>query len=234
LEGVAGKVVIPRHVAIMMDGNRRWAQARGLPAMEGHRQGAERLREVVEEAAAAGVQVLTVYAFSTENWNRSRAEVAGLFLLMEQMLEWKEAEMVEKGVRFHTIGDPTPLSKRLRSKIEQVQKATQGGDRIDLVVAINYGARDEMRRAVGRLMEQGIRPENLTEQQLNGALDTAPWGDPDLLIRTSGEQRLSNFLLWQLAYSEVYFTQTHWPEFTGERLREALADFQQRRRRYGT
>jgi undecaprenyl diphosphate synthase len=224
---------VPRHVAIVMDGNRRWAKERGLSILDGHRQGSDRLREVVEAAADQGVQVLTVWAFSTENWKRSKAEVAGLLLLMEQVLEWKCEEMVKLGVRFHTIGDLARLPERLRAKIDEVQQATAHGNRIDLVVGINYGGRDEIRRAVKRAIEQGMDLSTITEEQLSSCMDTAKWGDPDLVIRTGGELRVSNFLLWQCCYSEMFFTPRYWPDFSGHHLGEAIAHYQQRQRRYG-
>jgi undecaprenyl diphosphate synthase len=217
-----------------MDGNRRWAKQQGKSALEGHRQGSERLREVVEEAANLGIEVVTVWAFSTENWKRSKTEVAGLFLMMEQVLEWKCEEMVREGVRFHTIGDMAPLPARLQAKIAHVQQATQDGNRIDMVVAINYGGRDEIRRAMVRLAQQGINFEAVTEDQLSGCLDTAAWGDPDLLIRTGGDLRMSNFLLWQCSYSEMFFTPTYWPDFTAAHFGEAIVHYQQRQRRYGS
>ena len=225
---------VPRHVAIIMDGNRRWAKQQGLTVLEGHRRGSDRLREVVEQAAELGIEVVTVWAFSTENWKRTKAEIAGLFLLMEQVLEWKCEEMVREGVRFHSIGDAARLPKRLQAKIAEVTEATKQGDRIDLVVALNYGGRDEIRRAVMRLARDGVNLTEVTEDQLSSALDTAAWGDPDFLIRTGGDVRLSNFLLWECSYSEMFFTPTLWPDFGAEQFGEAIIQFQQRQRRYGS
>lgn len=228
---------IPKHIAIIMDGNRRWAKGQGLPAMVGHWHGAEALSKLVENASSLGVKVLTVYAFSTENWNRSQEEVDSLLKLFRMYLVGNKDRMIREGVRLGTIGDTRRFPAQVKETIDDVKKATSGGDKIDLVLAINYGARDDIRRAFISMVEDcergRIHKEDITEALISRYLDTAPWGDPDLLIRTSGESRLSNFLLWQISYAEVYITDVLWPDFDDQELIRAVAAFQKRVRRVG-
>lgn len=228
---------VPYHVAIVMDGNRRWAQQRSmLPAM-GHFEGAAVLTEIVRAAATLGVKVLTVYAFSTENWNRSEEEVAALISLFEAYLVQQREPMIRDRVRLATIGDVTRFPSHVQAVLAETQCATQQGDRIELVLALNYGGRDELRRAMWRMVQrdrqQPFSEQQLTEELLASYLDTARWPDPELCIRTSGEQRMSNFLLWQMAYTELYVTDVLWPDFTPHLLYEALLFYQTRRRRKG-
>lgn len=226
--------VVPRHVAIIPDGNRRWAQAQPtFNLMKGHWAGASIVTPIVEAAADLGIKVITIYSFSTENWNRPPLEVETLMTIFETYLRENRQRMVEKGVRFGTIGDLTPFPQRVKDEIEITRNATAEGGRIDLVLAMNYGARDEMRRAIRRMVEAKLSSEEITEETISSHLDTSRYGDPDLLIRTSGEQRISNFLLWQLAYTEVYVTDLLWPDFTPRDLLEAVLDFQKRKRRLG-
>jgi len=228
---------IPRHIAIIMDGNRRWARKRGMPAFFGHRAGASNLHRIVQAAANAGIKVVTVYSFSTENWNRSAAEVYGLFHIFKIYLRQKREEMIAQGVRLQAIGDLSRLPKDVLLEVEEARKATSHCCRIELVLALNYGGRDDIRRAAISLLEDftkgKIAKEAVSEEMFASYLDTASWGDPDLFIRTSGEWRISNFLLWQLSYSEVYITDVLWPDFDERQLLLALEDYQQRERRLG-
>ncbi len=228
---------IPRHVAIIMDGNRRWAKNKGLPPIVGHWHGAEALSKIVEVASTLGIKVLTVYTFSTENWHRASEEVDSLMHLFQMYLVGQKDRMIEEGVRLSTIGDVRRLPGAVKQTLDLVKKETAGGDRIDLVLAMNYGARDDIRRATIGIVEDcligRIQKEDITEALISRYLDTAPWGDPELLIRTSGENRLSNFLLWEISYTEVYITDTLWPEFNAQELQRAIAAFQKRERRVG-
>lgn len=228
---------IPKHIAIVMDGNRRWAKQRGLPPMIGHWEGAEALTDVVRAASELGVKTLTVYAFSTENWGRSESEIDALMNIIEMYLIRKRNQMVQDGVRLDTIGDLSRLPERVKTAFYQTKQATEHCEKIDLVLALNYGARDEIRRAVVKILEshdkKKLSPEELTEDLIASYLDTSPWGDPDLLIRTSGELRVSNFLLWQISYAELYVTDVLWPDFNARQLIEAILSFQGRRRRLG-
>lgn len=228
---------IPKHIAIIMDGNRRWAKNRGMLPVVGHWHGAEALSKIVEDASSLGVKTLTVYAFSTENWNRSSEEVDSLMNLFKMYLTGQKERMVQEGVRLGTIGDLSRLSKNVRETLDEVREATSQGNKIDLVIAVNYGARDDIRRAtktiVQKCMEGKIQQEEITEKLIKQYLDTAPWGDPDLLIRTSGESRISNFLLWEISYAEVYITDVLWPDFNQHELLKAIAAFQKRERRIG-
>lgn len=232
---------LPRHVAIIMDGNRRWMKKQFLGKLlnhlGGHWAGAEALTKIVEAASDLGLKTLTVFGFSTENWGRSSEEVAALLHILESYLETNRQKMVDQGVRFHVIGDLTPFSQKLKKTIEKTRIATAHGTGINFVVALNYGGRDEIRRATQKILEDAvlnkITAQSLTEETISQYLDTAPFGDPDLLIRTSGERRISNFLLWQMAYTEVYMTETLWPDFTPRDLLKAVLDFQKRQRRKG-
>ncbi len=228
---------IPKHVAIIMDGNRRWAKNQGLSPMVGHWKGAEALCSVVESAASLGVKVLTVYAFSTENWGRHPAEVDSLMTLFEMYLRSQKDHMVVSGVKLDVIGDINKLPLPVKETIKDVKNATKNGQRIELVLALNYGSRDDIKRAVVSIVddvEKGLfKKEDITEKLIASYLDTAKWDDPDLLIRTSGERRLSNFLLWQISYAEVHYTDVLWPDFDERALINAIYEFQKRDRRIG-
>lgn len=229
---------IPRHVAIIPDGNRRWAEKQSdFNLMNGHWVGASVVNKIVEAAFDIGIEVLTLYSFSTENWNRTDLEIETILNVIEMFLKENRQLMVEKGVRFETIGDLNPLPESIKDEIYKAKEATRENNSIGLVLALNYGARDEMRRAMLSMiadMEKGlIVKEEIKEETIRGYLDTACYRDPELLIRTSGEKRFSNFLLWQSAYTEIYVTDVLWPDFTPRHLLNAVLDFQRRRRRLG-
>ncbi len=228
---------IPKHIAIIMDGNRRWAKENLLPYNMGHWKGAETLSKIVRSAAELGVKVLTVYAFSTENWARSNEEVDSLMELFEHYLTHQKETMIKEGVKLDAIGDLTRFSCKTRKVLEETIEATKEGSTIELVLALNYGGRDDIRRAFASLMddvERGqIGKDEITEETISSYLDTAKWPDPNLLIRTSGEQRISNFLIWQISYAEMYVTKVHWPEFDEEELMKAIMEYQRRERRLG-
>jgi undecaprenyl diphosphate synthase len=228
---------IPRHVAVIMDGNGRWAQQRGLPRIKGHEQGAKSVGECVEGCNEAGVEFLTLYAFSSENWKRPRKEVEGLMFLLDRFLTEKTAEMVEKGVRLHAIGHLDDLPESCQKRLQRTIDATARNDKLRVTLALSYSGRLELVDAVreivaevqaGRLDADAISPETISRH-----LYTRDMPDPDLLIRTSGELRLSNFLLWQLSYTEIHVTPKFWPDFRKTDLLEALADYSTRHRRYG-
>ena len=218
-----------QHVAVIMDGNGRWAQKRHLPRLMGHRAGAEALDRVMHACKAAGIKYLTVYAFSTENWKRSEEEVGGLMKLLSTYIHTKEKELVANGVRFRVVGRRTDLSEKLRGEIAALEEKTAAGD-FTLIVALSYGGRDEIVRAAAKWAAAGGEP---TEAAFAEFLDTAGIPDPDLIIRTSGEQRTSNFLLWQSAYAEYYFTDTLWPDFDQAEFDKALESYAKRERRMG-
>jgi undecaprenyl diphosphate synthase len=228
---------LPVHVAIIMDGNRRWARARGMPPIYGHRQGAEAVRRAVEGCGRLGVRYLTLYAFSSENWARPRAEVSELMNLLRFYLRREIAELDRNGVRVRVIGERGRLDPDIREMIAMAEQRTRGNTKLDLIVALNYGGRQELVRMARRLaaeVEAGtLDPDEIDEATIAAHLDTCDVPDPDLLIRTSGEQRISNFLLWQLAYTELVFLPVAWPEFGEEHLREAVSEFARRERRYG-
>ena len=221
----------PQHIAIIMDGNGRWANARGLPRVAGHHQGAEVADHMVTAARDRGIAFLTLYAFSDENWQRPDAEVAQLMELLTEYLASKQDKMIAQGVRLRTIGDTARLPNAVQKNLVRTMEATARGTTLTLTLALSYGARAEICRAVARLHDAGIA--HPTPEQLSQHLDTADYPDPDLLIRTSGEYRISNFLLWQLAYTELYFSPVLWPDFTAVHLDEALEIFGQRERRFG-
>lgn len=229
----------PRHTAIIMDGNGRWAKQRGKTRIQGHKQGAEQIRKVLAAARELGVEYLTLYAFSSENWNRPKTEVSALMRLLEASLKSGERDFVENKIRFETIGDISALPDYCRKAIEKVKNSTKDFSEQTLVLALNYGSRDEIARAVKSLVRDAadgkISPENVSWDEISKRLDTAAGGipDPDLIIRTSGEQRLSNYLMLQGAYAELYFTDVNWPDFGGEELRKAVAEYAKRERRYG-
>ena len=224
---------IPKHVAIIMDGNRRWAKKKNKPSSYGHQQGAQVVNEVVEAAAEMGIETLTLFAFSTENWNRSRLEVATIHNILELSLKKMCRQMVANGVRFDTIGDISQFRPSLQKAIQEVKEATQENDRINLVLALNYGGRDEIRRAAIKACEKLQSPAQLTEKMISQELDTARFGDPEMIIRPSGENRLSNFLLWQAQYAEIISLPILWPDFSRDYLRESVKEYQQRQRRLG-
>lgn len=229
---------IPSHIAIIMDGNRRFAKKHHIPSMIGHWKGMDTLTKIVKAAIALNVKVLTVYAFSTESWNRPKLEVEFLMHLLETFLVQKRNFMLREGVRLETIGDVNQLSDGIKEVLTETKSITSVGTKLDLVVAINYGARDDIRRAMCAIAEdcaaEKISKEEISEAMISKYLDTANWADPDLLIRTSGEMRLSNFLLWQLSYAEVYVTNVLWPEFSEKDFLQAVLEYQQRQRRFGT
>ena len=224
-----------RHLAIIMDGNGRWAKARGLPRIAGHRAGADALDRTMRLAKEAGIEYLTVYAFSTENWKRSKTEVSALMRLLSSFVKSKRKTLVEEGIRFRTIGRKSDLSGKLRREIESLEEATAGG-KFTLAVALSYGGRDEIVRAAAKMAEDmKSRPEGFVpdEAYFAGFLDAPDIPDPDLAIRTSGEIRTSNFLPWQTAYTEWYFSPVLWPDFGKEEFEKALASFAGRERRMG-
>lgn len=237
LRAAAGLAEPPAHVAIIMDGNRRWAQARGLPAALGHKAGAEAARRTIEAAADQGITWLTLFAFSSENWRRPLEEVSALTGLLRLYLRSEVASLVKEGVRLRVIGDYERFGPEMIRSIRAAEQATAGGTRLNLNVALSYGARDEIlaaTRAAARAVAEGrLAPEAIDEACFSGFLQTAGIPDPDLIIRTSGEQRLSNFLLWQAAYAEFVFQEVLWPDYGAEHLAEAVAAFIRRERRYG-
>ena len=228
---------VPRHVAIIMDGNGRWARGRLMPRPLGHRAGMKAVREVVEGAIESGVEVLTLFAFSEENWNRPATEISALMNLLEEYIAREVRELSDQGVRVNVLGDLTRLGPKQRAAVERIMADTRGGTKLSLNLCISYSSRAELARAARLLAEEVLkgnkRLEDLDEGALASKLYTAPWPDPDLLIRTSGEQRLSNFLLWQLAYTEIYITPVLWPDFDRQCLYEAILDYQRRERRFG-
>ena len=228
---------IPNHVAIILDGNGRWAKAKGMPRNYGHTAGAKNVETVCQAAHDLGVKYVTMYAFSTENWNRPEGEVEALMKLLESYLKNCIKTADKNNMRVRVIGDTTRLSERFQERIRELEAASAKNDGLNLQIAINYGSRDEMTRAMRRMSEDVAagkrKPEEITESVFEEYLDTAGIPDPDLLIRTSGELRLSNFLLWQLAYSEFYFTDVPWPDFHKEELERAIEAYNKRDRRFG-
>lgn len=224
---------IPRHVAIIMDGNGRWALARGLPRLAGHKAGTENLRRVIRASVEFGIKYLTIYAFSTENWGRPPEEVKGLLNILEDVIDRELAELHKEGVQLRHIGRLERLSPKLQEKVLDAIEMTKGNDRLILSVAFNYGGRDEIVQAIQHMMRDGVDPDAVTDELVGQYLYTAGVPDPDLIIRTSGELRVSNFLIWQAAYAELYSTPAYWPDFDKEEYRRALETFAQRDRRYG-
>ena len=225
--------MMPTHVAIIMDGNGRWAQSRGLERQDGHKSGAHRVRAITEACIDHGIEVLTVYAFSTENWDRPAGEVGFLLELIPERLQAERSTIFEHQVRVRVLGDIAPLPFADRIAIENIVRQTRNHDTLDLNIAFNYGGRAEIVRALRQLIEDGIAADDITEELVSTALYTAGQPDPDLLIRTGGECRSSNFLVWQSIYSEFYFTETLWPDFTRDEFEEALQDFGKRQRTFG-
>ncbi len=224
---------IPQHIAIIMDGNGRWAQARGLPRLAGHRAGTENLRRIIEACVEFGVKYLTIYAFSTENWGRPEDEVSGLMGIFDEVFERELAELHKQGARLQHIGRLDEVRPSLREKVRKGIEITKKNDRLVLNVAFNYGGRDEIVQAIRSIMNEGIQSEDVDEDVVSRHLYTAGIPDPDLVIRTSGEQRISNFLIWQAAYAEWVFPQTFWPDFGRDELLAAIQEFGRRERRYG-
>ena len=228
---------IPKHVAIILDGNGRWAKSKGMPRNYGHMQGAKNVETICEAAYNMGIEYLTVYAFSTENWNRPKDEVDALMKLLRNYLKTCLKTAAKNNMCVKVIGDKSGLDEDIRDTIAGLEEATRDYDGLHFQIALNYGSRDEILRAVRRLMaesaEGNVSPDMLDETMFASYLDTAGIPEPDLMIRTSGEQRISNFLLWQLAYTEFYFTQVPWPAFGPEELRKAVEEYDHRDRRYG-
>ncbi|MGI9521769.1 MAG: isoprenyl transferase [Hyphomicrobiaceae bacterium] len=230
-------VASPRHIAIIMDGNGRWAQERGLPRSIGHRMGVDAVRRTIRAAIDLDVTYLTLYSFSTENWRRPADEVGDLMGLMKRFIRRDLAELRESGVRVHVIGSRSGVDKELLAMIDEAVELTHSNDRLNLIIAFNYGARDELASAARRLAERVLAGEIATDQidtqAIAAELDTSEIPDPDLVIRTSGEERLSNFLLWQCAYSELVFLDDYWPDFGEQQLRIAITRYRNRDRRFG-
>jgi len=224
---------LPRHIAVIMDGNGRWAAQRHLPRVEGHRAGIESVREVVEGSARLGIEVLTLYAFSVENWKRPVTEVSTLMMLLKRYLRLELNTLLRNNIRFRVIGRVSDLAKDVRSELAAAEEKTASNPGMLFNIALNYGGRAEIVEAARRLLESGVSPAELDEERFAGCLYTAGQPDPDLLIRTSGEMRVSNFLLWQIAYAEIWVTETLWPDFRKQHLLEAILAYQKRHRRYG-
>jgi undecaprenyl diphosphate synthase len=224
---------VPRHVAIIMDGNGRWAKARGLPRLAGHRAGTENLRPILEASVEFGIEILTIWAFSTENWRRPETEVRGLLRILQQMIRRELKELHKQGVQLRHLGRMDRLPERLQKQVLDAIELTKNNDRIILNVAFDYGGRAEIVQAVQRIVADGIPPQDVDEALISSYLYTAGQPDPDLIIRTSGEMRTSGFMMWQSAYAEYYVTPTFWPDFDREELYKALRAFAGRERRYG-
>jgi undecaprenyl diphosphate synthase len=222
---------LPTHFAIIMDGNGRWAKKRKLPRLWGHRTGTKSVRDIVEAAGQVGVKILTLYAFSTENWTRPKGEVDGLMRLLKQTLRSEESHLNKNNVRLEVIGEISRLATDVQQQIEKTRNFLKGNTGLRLVLALNYGGRQDIIQACNKLLSEGR--SNVTEALLSSHLQTANMADPDLLIRTSGEYRVSNFLLWQIAYTEFYITPVHWPDFRRQHFYQAILDYQSRDRRFG-
>ncbi len=233
----ASGVLIPRHIAVIMDGNGRWAAERGQPRIRGHEAGANAVRACVKACGELGVRHLTLYAFSTENWKRPRHETDALMALLDRFLAERTAELVEQDIRLEAIGRLDDLPKSCRNQLERAREATKHCRSLDLIFALSYSGRveltDAMRNIASSVKAGLLDPEAIEEETISSHLYTNRWPDPDLLIRTSGEMRVSNFLLWQLSYTELFITQTLWPDFGEAELREAVAEYGRRNRRYG-
>jgi undecaprenyl diphosphate synthase len=228
---------LPSHVAIIMDGNGRWAQNRKKPRLFGHKAGAESVQDIVEVCGEIGISYLTLYAFSSENWRRPVTEVSGLMSILKHYLEAELPKMQKNGIRLLSIGDHDRLPDSVRKSLKSVIKATENNSKLTLNLALSYGGRDEIVRAVKQISQRCVdgilAVDDINDEVITADLDTHLMPDPDLLIRTGGEARLSNFLLWQLSYAEIYFTKTMWPDFKKEIFLQAIADYQQRQRRFG-
>jgi undecaprenyl diphosphate synthase len=228
---------IPQHIAIIMDGNGRWAKSRGLPRAEGHRAGAESVREAIDACKELGVKFLTLYAFSSENWNRPQNEISALMILLEKFLKLKAADLMRQNVKLDVIGQIERLPEGARKTLKKVMDQTAQNDSLTLVLALSYGSREEITAAARKLAQDvadgRCKPEDITPELLASHLDTAAMPDPDLLIRTSGEMRVSNFLLWQISYAEMVIVDTFWPDFRQGDLFDAVKEYQKRHRRFG-
>lgn len=228
---------IPTHLAIIMDGNGRWAQQRMLKRLVGHQRGAETVKMVVEQSSLLGIKYLTLFAFSSENWLRPALEVRGLMSLLKKYIRQETARMMRKNIRYNVIGNRCELPDDVNQTLDEAIAATSGNTGMVLTLALSYGGRQELtlaaKRLVKNVLDGKLSPENITEELFGQYLDTGDIPDPDFLIRTSGEMRISNFLLWQLAYTELYFTDINWPDFTINEFHKALADYQSRERRFG-
>ena len=223
----------PRHVAIIMDGNGRWAKERGMPRVAGHRAGTENLRTIIRASTKLGIEYLTLYAFSTENWSRPRAEISGLMHILSEVIDRELNELNEEGARLVHIGHLDGLSKALQKKVRHAMALTQENKRITIVLAFNYGGRDEIIHAIKQMIEDGVSAEDVDEEMVSEYMFTSDIPDPDLVIRTSGEKRTSNFLTWQTVYSEWYFPKVYWPDFNEEELKKAIEEYAARDRRFG-
>lgn len=230
-------VTIPEHIAIIMDGNGRWAKSRGLPRAEGHRAGAESVREAVDACKELGVKFLTLYAFSSENWNRPQTEISALMMLLDRFLQSKSADLMRQNVKLQAIGQTERLPEGTRKTLRKVMEQTANNDGLTLVLALSYGSREEITHAARKLaagvLDGQWKPEDITPELLASQLDTAHMPDPDLLIRTSGEMRISNFLLWQISYAEMVIVDKFWPDFRQGDLFAAVTEYQKRHRRFG-
>ena len=224
---------IPRHVAIIMDGNGRWAISRGLPRLAGHKAGTENLRRIIRATAEFGIKYLTIYAFSTENWGRPTEEVQGLMGILQDVIDRELNELHQEGVQLRHIGRLERLDTKVQAKVLKAIELTRNNEKLVLNIAWNYGGRDEIVCAIQKIIKDGIAPEDITDELVSRYMFTAGVPDPDLVIRTSGELRVSNFLIWQVAYSEWYVTPTYWPDFDREEYRRALEAYANRDRRYG-
>ena len=224
---------VPQHIAIILDGNGRWAKSKGMPRNYGHAQGSKNVERICEEAWRLGIKYLTVYAFSTENWSRPKNEVDALMTLLRNYMKTCVKTAKKNHMRVRVIGDKSGLAEDIQASIAKLEEESKDQDGLNFTIAINYGSRDEICRAVKKIVAEGIAPEDITEQVISDHLDTAGIPDPDLLIRTSGELRLSNYLMWQLAYTEFYFTDVPWPDFNKAELEKAIEKYNGRDRRYG-
>ncbi len=225
--------VVPNHVAIIMDGNGRWARARGLPRLAGHKAGTENLRRIVEACVEFGIKYLTIYAFSTENWGRPEDEVQGLMNIFDDVFDRELSELHRQGARLRHIGRMEGVRESMQEKIMRGENHTKNNDRLILNVAFNYGGRDEIVHAIQEMLRQGVKPEEVTDELVSEYMFTSGTPDPDLVIRTSGEMRISNFLIWQAAYAEWIFPEVYWPDFGRKELLDAICDYSQRERRFG-
>ncbi len=224
---------LPLHVGVIMDGNGRWAEQRKLPRVEGHRVGAERAKEIIETAAGTGIKYLTLYTFSTENWQRPVSEVSMLMKLLELYLKKELADLKRQNIVYRAIGDIARLPENIQALISETEKQTAVNTGMTLITALSYSGRNEIIRAVRKMLDEGSGPGEITEESFSDYLDTAGLPPPDLIVRTSGERRLSNFMLWQSAYSELYFSDILWPDFDGAAFIRAIRDYQGRERRFG-
>ncbi|HEY5752657.1 MAG TPA: isoprenyl transferase [Chthoniobacterales bacterium] len=229
------KTKFPRHVAVIMDGNGRWARERGLPRLSGHREGAKTVQRIIDACVQTGIQFLTLYAFSRENWKRPQLEISGLMRLLVQFLGDRHEEMMVKNIRFRAIGRLSDLPEKTLAAVRRAESETAGNTGLTLVLALSYGGRTEIVDAVNSLLAERKPGDNtpVTEESLRAHLYTADFPDPDLLIRTSGEMRISNFLLWQISYAEIFVTKKLWPDFSTQDFLDAVSDFGQRERRFG-